>query len=484
VKGCTATVVRGIYVLDTAGPKPAPIAFITVKDANTVQLNWLQSNLGNFMRYHIYLDSTRYMYRQSVSSKKDTTLNFSFTTQALSNQRYCYSLKVEDTCAQQGKLAVSHCTILLRDTSNEKYHMTLKWLSYDGWGTELSHYELFRKDPGGAFTSIAIIDKDQLIYTDSWKCDQTYCYYVEAVHNNKLYRSRSNETCGKPLYGKPDGSALVTLVTVNNDSFPTVYWKSDYAWNPGASFLLERSGSGLPGSFQTVKQVKGLSASDNSADAHAAAYYYRVSYRDHCGLTDDAGLASNSIFLQGLAGSKTVKINWNQYGYWHSGVKAYKLQLKQRNGQYKDWVTLSGAQTAKDSINLESFGLDSICFRIVALKDTGTMDSSVSNSVCFVPASYVWVPSGFSPNQNGLNEVFKPTLGYVFGNHPNPALRYEFRIFNRWGQMIFNTGNPAQGWDGTFMNRECPGGLYIYEVKAIGYDGIPHQKRGTVYLIR
>ena len=484
VKGCTATVVRGIYVLDTAGPIPAPIAFITVKDPNTVQLNWRQSNLGNFMRYHIYLDSTRYIYRQSVSSKKDTTLNFSFTSQALSNQRYCYSLKVEDTCAQQGKLAVSHCTILLRDTSTEKYHMTLKWLSYDGWGNELSHYELFRKDPGGAFTSIAIIDKDQLIYTDSWKCDLTYCYYVEAVHNNKLYRSRSNETCGKPLYGKPDGSALVTLVTVDNDSFPTVYWKSDYAWNPGASFLLERSGNGLPGSFQTVKQVKGLSASDNSADAHAAAYYYRVSYRDHCGLTDDAGMASNSIYLQGLAGSKTVKINWNQYGYWHSGVKAYKLQLKQRNGQYKDWVTLSGSQTAKDSINLESFGLDSICFRIVALKDTGTMDSSVSNSVCFVPASYVWVPSGFSPNQNGLNEVFKPTLGYVFGNHPNPALRYEFRIFNRWGQMIFNTGNPAQGWDGTFMNRECPGGLYIYEVKAIGYDGIPHQKRGTVYLIR
>ncbi len=484
VKGCTATVVRGIFVLDTAGPKPAPIALITIKDPNTVQLNWRQSNLGNFMRYHIYLDSTRYIYRQSVSSKKDTTLNFSFTSQALSNQRYCYSLKVEDTCAQQGKLAVSHCTILLRDTSTEKYHMTLKWLSYDGWGTELSHYELFRKDPGGVFTSIAIIDKDQLIYTDSWKCDQTYCYYVEAVHNNKVYRSRSNETCGKPLYGKPDGSALVTLVTVVNDSFPTVYWKSDYAWNPGASFLLERSGSGLPGSFQTVKQVKGLSASDNSADAHAAAYYYRVSYRDHCGLTDDAGLASNSIYLQGVTGSKTVKINWNQYGYWHSGVKAYKLQLKQRNGHYKDWVTLSGSQTAKDSINLESFGLDSICFRVVALKDTGTLDSSISNSVCFVPASYVWVPSGFSPNQNGLNDVFKPTLGYVFGDHPNPALRYEFRIFNRWGQMIFTTGNPAQGWDGTFMNRECPGGLYIYEVKAIGYDGVPHQKRGTVYLIR
>jgi gliding motility-associated-like protein len=112
------------------------------------------------------------------------------------------------------------------------------------------------------------------------------------------------------------------------------------------------------------------------------------------------------------------------------------------------------------------------------------MDSSISNSVCFVPASYIWVPSGFSPNQNGLNDVFKPILGYVFGNHPNPALRYEFRIFNRWGQMIFKTNNPTAGWDGNFMDRECPIGLYVYEVRAIGYDGVPHQKKGTVYLLR
>jgi len=58
------------------------------------------------------------------------------------------------------------------------------------------------------------------------------------------------------------------------------------------------------------------------------------------------------------------------------------------------------------------------------------------------------------------------------------------RIFNRLEQMIFNTGKPAQGWDGTFINNQCPASLYIHEVKAIGYDGIPHQKRGTVYLIR
>ena len=322
------------------------------------------------------------------------------------------------------------------------------------------------------------------MYTDSWKCDQNYCYYVEAVHDNKIYRSRSNETCGKPLYGKPDGSAAVTLVTVLNDSFPTVFWKSDYAYNPGASYVLEKSGSGLPGTFQQVKQVKGMSTTDNNADAHAAAYYYRVLFRDHCGLTGDADVPSNSIHLKSVPGSKMVKINWNPYGYWYSGVKEYKLQLKQRNGRFADWLTLSSAQNGKDSINLESFGLDSICFRVVAIKDTITMDSSISNSVCFVPASYIWVPSGFSPNQNGLNDVFKPILGYVFGNHPNPALRYEFRIFNRWGQMIFKTNNPTAGWDGNFMDRECPIGLYVYEVRAIGYDGVPHQKKGTVYLLR
>ena len=483
-KGCSAVFTKAVYVLDTAGPKPSEITYITVRDGQYVDLNWRQSLLGNFYRYHIYLDSTRYIYSQSTAQRSDTALTMRYPAPVLDNQRYCFTLKVEDTCAQTGRLAVSHCTILLRDTSTQRYHMDLRWLSYDGWGNNLSHYELFRKDPGGGFKRIAMIDKDVLTYTDSWRCDFTYCYYVEAVHENKSYRSRSNETCGKPLYGKPDGTVNMRLVSVQNDSFPSVYWQSNYAYNPGSFYVLEKSGSGLPGTFQFVKQVKSLSASDPAADAHVAAYHYRVLFKDHCGATGVPSAVSNSIFLTSVPGGKKIKMDWNPYAYWFSGVKTYQLQLKQKNGFFSRWMDLSPSQTEKDSIDLETFGLDSICFRVAAFKDSTTPDTSFSNTLCFVPSSYIWVPSGFTPNESGLNDVFKPTVGYIYGNNKNPALRYEFRIFNRWGEMIFSTNNPAEGWNGKIGDRDVPVGLYIYEVKALGYDGIPHRKRGTVFLMR
>lgn len=481
--GCSNTHIRGIYVLDTAGPARPEIAWISVRDDQYVDINWEKAKIGNYHRYHIYLDSTRFIYGFGVNGKNDTMRSL-FKGDVLDDKRYCYAFRLEDTCSQMGKMSVSHCTILLRDTAKELYHLHLNWLSYDGWSTNLSHYEVFRKDPGGSFRSIAWVPASRQTYTDSFLCDQTYCYYVEAVHKNRTYRARSNEVCDKPIYRSPEGTSHITLVSVNNDSFPSVKWNSTFARIPGSSFVLERSASGNPGTFGYVGAFKGLSADDPRADAHAGAYHYRVVFRDHCGTPGNPGSVSNSIFLQGIPGARRVRVNWNQYAYWHSGVREYVLQLRGKDHVYRDWLAFAPGQTEKDSINLESFGLDTICFRVAAIKDSIPGDTSYSNSHCFIPSSYIWVPTGFSPDENGLNESFRPVSGYVFGDVSDPALRYEFRVMNRWGQQVFYTNKPNAGWDGTLGGHPCQSGLYIYQVRAIGFDGMVHQHKGTIYLMR
>lgn len=481
--GCTNTFIRGLYVLDTTGPARPEIAYISVRDDQYVDINWEKAGIGNFYRYHIYLDSTKFNYRFAVINREDTMRSL-FKGSVLDNKRFCYAVRLEDTCSQIGKMSVSHCTILLRDTAKELYHLHLNWLSYDGWSTNLSHYEVFRKDPGGSFKRVGWVSASSQSYTDSFLCDQTYCYYVEAVHKNRVYRARSNEVCDKPIYRRPLGTSNITLVSVDNDSFPTVNWNSTYARIPGSAFVLERSTSGIPGSFGYVGAFNRLSARDPRADAHAAAYYYRVVFRDHCGNTGVPGSVSNSIFLQGIPGTGKVRVDWNKYDYWHSGVKEYKLQVRGRDHIYRDWVVLNPGQTEKDSIDLEPFALDTICFRVAAIKDSMPGDTSYSNSHCFIPGSYMWVPNGFSPDGNDLNETFRPISGYVFGDVSNPSLRYEFRIMNRWGQQVFYTNKPNMGWDGTLGGQPCQSGLYIYEVRAVGFDGMIHRQKGTIYLMR
>jgi gliding motility-associated-like protein len=59
-----------------------------------------------------------------------------------------------------------------------------------------------------------------------------------------------------------------------------------------------------------------------------------------------------------------------------------------------------------------------------------------------------------------------------------------FRIYNRWGQLVFSTTINGQGWDGKINGQLQGNNVYVWEVKAVDYDGKPFFKKGLVTLIR
>lgn len=87
--------------------------------------------------------------------------------------------------------------------------------------------------------------------------------------------------------------------------------------------------------------------------------------------------------------------------------------------------------------------------------------------------SSLYVPNAFSPNNDGLNDIFKP-IGIQIYN-------YEMRVYNKWGQLIFFTNNIDNGWDG----KDAPADVYFY---TITYSDIDYKKnfyrKGNVTLIR
>jgi len=87
------------------------------------------------------------------------------------------------------------------------------------------------------------------------------------------------------------------------------------------------------------------------------------------------------------------------------------------------------------------------------------------------------IPSAFTPNNDGINDVFKP--GYQC-NYSN----YEMRIYSRYGQLVFTSTNPLQGWNGYFKNELQPGGAFVYELKyKDNVTGSINHKKGTVILL-
>lgn len=483
-KGCYSEIIRNVFVNDTAGPVKPELAYITVRDDKYVDFYWRRSKLGNFYNYRLYADSIGLWQKYQTYDRKDTSYSVDFGNE-VDNRRFCYTIRVEDTCNQIGKAAVSHCTMVLRDTVTDPFHIKLSWLAYDWWDTELDHYEIFRKDDGGNYVKITDVKTNRLSFTDSFLCNKNYCYYVEAVHKNREYRSRSNVVCRKPLYVKPDSFVNTTFVSVRDNQFTEVFWKPYYKYYRDWTYELERSANGLPGSFSSVAITRNTSVLDMSANVHDRVNYYRVKFRDHCGVEAVPGSVSNTIWLRNQNQSRALtSLSWSAYNYWYSGVRNYGIQLKGANGTFNTIMVLPPNVTKVDSLNIESYQVDSVCFRVFAVKDTLTSDTSWSNELCMVPSSYVHVPTAFTPDDNQLNEVFKPVTGFIHRNTDDFRERYELRVYNRWGQMVFESFDPDLGWDGRVGGNKAPSGLYIWNLKALGYDGIPHRLDGTVYLIR
>lgn len=482
-QGCTSQISKTIFVADTVGPSPNLITYATVNPDNSITFSWRPFQAKNFYNYSIFEETPSKVYKGQSFDIKDTSFTISKGLSVNTN-RFCYSIQIEDTCGYKGKFAEAHCTILLTAKSTQNYHNELTWLAYDYWNADLSYYEVWRKAiDESTFTKIADVNAVRQSYIDSFLCKKEYCYFVKAINKNRIYTSTSNRACSTPIYTIPTESVAIELVTVENNSYIKAQWKKYPLYIRGGKYQLERSTNGS-GTFYPILTTDELSVKDIAADFNSSSFEYRIKYIDHCGSIGPAGTPSNSIYVSSPDISGTININWNPYEYWASGVKEYKVQYSNALGIYEEFASVDGKTTLLKNIEVSSFETDSLCLRIVAVKDTSILIQSISNRRCFVDKSVIWVPTAFSPNKDGKNDVFKVFARNIRRDVLNPDFRYNCQVFNRWGQKVFETFDFNESWDGTFNKKNAPNGLYIVRVYAVGYDGEAFKYKGTLSIER
>lgn len=103
---------------------------------------------------------------------------------------------------------------------------------------------------------------------------------------------------------------------------------------------------------------------------------------------------------------------------------------------------------------------------------------TVSESYTFqVTESLLDIPNLITPDSpSGANKVFKVKY--------KSLKSFEMWVFNRWGNELFHTKDPSNGWDGTQNGKTVPTGAYYYLVKAVGTDGIIYNKKGDINVLR
>jgi gliding motility-associated-like protein len=109
--------------------------------------------------------------------------------------------------------------------------------------------------------------------------------------------------------------------------------------------------------------------------------------------------------------------------------------------------------------------------------DANNCMDDIHQCIEFKPELSVYVPTAFTPNGDGLNDVF-----YIEGY---PMKVMEFWVYNRWGEQLFYTQDPKSGWDGRrFQNGEIsPQDLYLYKTSVKGEHGEIRELTGCFQLV-
>jgi gliding motility-associated-like protein len=122
-----------------------------------------------------------------------------------------------------------------------------------------------------------------------------------------------------------------------------------------------------------------------------------------------------------------------------------------------------------------------ICYQVTLEVESqnGCVDST-SEQICIAPDVGIYVPNTFTPNDDGINEGFIPV---TVGIDPD---KYEFWVFDRWGNMIFYTDDINKPWDGKVLGHSdlCQEDTYVWRVKCIDVLNKKHNLLGHVNLIR
>jgi gliding motility-associated-like protein len=151
--------------------------------------------------------------------------------------------------------------------------------------------------------------------------------------------------------------------------------------------------------------------------------------------------------------------------------------LNANGATYYKWSPANGTINNPNISNPIATPTDSVTtYTVYGMTEFGCLDSA--HIKVYVDQDVKdFAPSGFTPNGDGKNDVFR-LIGMRFHK------LVDFRIYNRWGEKVFQTSNIEDGWDGSYKGVPQDLGTYMYEIIVALPNGLNKSYKGNVTLIR
>ena len=474
-------------------PKFKSASVIPESSPATVKLTWNPSDSTDVAGYIVYkiVDNITTTL-DTVRGRNSTSYEYVGSSANTTSERF--RMAAYDNDGYKSTITDPHATILMT-MSYEKCErkVTLSWSPYSGWGQNITNYRIYRRYSESQYQIVTTLPATASEYTDENLTNgRTYFYYVEAVRNDGVTATSNSATVTASGHEGPQSlKATASYVDANNDI--SVYFQIE---NGGevTEYQLYRSIS-LDSTFTTIASFPNAGQvqivyKDTAVDATENIYYYKLASIDPCGNISKISNITCNILLKVESISQTEHIlEWTDYKEWAGGVDSYKPYSNFDGVPAELGTTGSGSRRFRNDIanyvkschDKQIYLTNAFCYYVEAYENTqeyAQQSISRSNIACAYETPIVWVPTAFNiTSTNEENRVFKPVVSFV---KESP---YEFRVYDRWGQMVFKTNDINEGWTGKDAKKYYHTDSYVYYIKYVDYLDNVYRKSGTFYLM-
>lgn len=377
------------------------------------------------------------------------------------NEIYCYRIGTVDSCTSLINYSEEICTLPL-STSTVPDQINLNWRAYQGAGFQ--RYELSKDNTLIFETSSAALASYQDLEIN---CLEQYCYQIQAVMFSRAL-SISNIVCSSTTSNQiPPSVSLVRASTDERDII--ISWQ-----NPSNLDINDiEINYQLNGNLitESIGVVEHYTITDVNTDQEV--YCAEVILSDVCDNQSEVAGPTCQVVLSGEKSMRNNLLTWTSFEGL-SGNFNYTLEILASDGTVLESISnINASRTSYLDTEVES-RINYYRLKVVSQDQSDIV--AYSNVVVIEDGLDLKIPNAFSPNADGLNDRFNLVTSTV--------ATLNFKIFNRWGTVVYHTDRLGQGWDGLYKGEEAPSGTYTYIVEGVDIFGDRFVRRGKFQLIR